>query len=96
MNEIEEKLMPKYGENLQITDGNYDKSLAVKCVNGTFVGKRVDDIISYKGIPFVGRQPIGDLRWKAPMISYLLRRSNAEASNRNTVQSSIGTAPSER
>ena len=67
MNEIEEKLMPKYGENLQITDGNYDKSLAVKCVNGTFVGKRVDDIISYKGIPFVGRQPIGDLRWKAPV-----------------------------
>ena len=67
MNEIEEKLMPKYGENLQITDGNYDKSLAVKCINGTFVGKRVDDIISYKGIPFVGRQPIGDLRWKAPV-----------------------------
>ena len=28
-----------YGENKQITDDNYDKSLAVKCINGTFVGK---------------------------------------------------------
>ena len=67
MSEIEEKLMPKYGENRPITDGNYDKSLAVKCVNGTFVGKRTDDIIAYKGIPFVGQQPIGNLRWKAPV-----------------------------
>jgi len=67
MSEIEEKLIPQYGENQQITDGNYDKSLAVKCINGTFVGKKAENIISYKGIPFVGRQPIGDLRWKAPV-----------------------------
>ena len=26
--------------NKQITDGNYDQSLAVKCINGTFVGKK--------------------------------------------------------
>ena len=32
-------MMALYGENKRITDGNYDKSLAVKCVNGTFVGK---------------------------------------------------------
>ena len=45
-------------ENKKITDGNYDKSLAVKCinydkslavrsVNGTFVGRREGNIISY-------------------------------------------------
>ena len=57
----------QYGENKKITDGNYDKSLAVKCVNGTFVGKKKDNIIAYKGIPFVGQQPVGNLRWKAPV-----------------------------
>ena len=56
----------KYIENKQITGDNYDKSLAVKCVNGTFVGKKTDNVISYKGIPFVGKQPVGNLRWKAP------------------------------
>lgn len=55
----------KYAENKKIT-GNYDKTLAVKCVNGTFVGKKSDDVISYKGIPFVDKQPVGEFRWKAP------------------------------
>ena len=32
-----------YGENKRITDGNYDKSLAVKCINGTYVGKKTDE-----------------------------------------------------
>jgi len=54
-------------ENKKITDGNYDKSLAVKCINGTFVGKKIENVITYKGIPFVGQQPIGKLRWKAPV-----------------------------
>ena len=67
MSKIEEKLKPQYGENRQITDGNYDHSLVVKCINGTFVGKKADNIISYKGIPFVGQQPVGNLRWKAPV-----------------------------
>ena len=53
--------------NKKITDGNYDKSLAVKCVNGTFVGQKTDNVITYKGIPFVGQQPVGNLRWKAPV-----------------------------
>ena len=53
--------------NKEITDGNYDKSLAVKCINGTFVGQKTENIISYKGIPFVGQQPVGNLRWKAPV-----------------------------
>ena len=59
-----EKIRARYGENKQITDGNYDKSLAVKCVNGTFVGKKTEDIIEYKGIPFVGEQPGGKNRFK--------------------------------
>ena len=57
-----------YGENKRITDGNYDRSLAVKCVNGTFVGKKTaDNTVAFKGIPFVGKQPAGGLRWKAPV-----------------------------
>ena len=62
-----EELRAQYGENKKITDDNYDKSLAVKCINGTFVGKKVDHVIVYKGIPFVGEQPVGEYRWKAPV-----------------------------
>ena len=55
------------GENKKLKDGDYDKSLAVKCINGTFVGKKTENIIMYRGIPYVGRQPVGELRWKAPV-----------------------------
>lgn len=55
-----------YGENQPIT-GDYDKSLSVKCVNGTFVGKMHDGVIEFKGIPFVGVQPDGKNRYKAPV-----------------------------
>ena len=66
--EIRDALHGMYGgENKQITNGNYDKSLAVKCINGTFVGRKNDNIIVYRGIPYVGKQPVGDLRWKAPV-----------------------------
>ena len=66
--EIREALKAMYGgENHPITDGNYDKSLAVKCINGTFVGRKKENIIAYRGIPYVGKQPVGDLRWKAPV-----------------------------
>ena len=64
---IKDKLRALYGENKEITDGNYDKSLAVKCINGTFVGRKANNIIAYKGIPFVAKQPVGELRWKAPV-----------------------------
>ncbi len=67
ISELKEELRAQYGENKKITDGNYDASLAVKCVNGTFVGRKSDGVIAYKGIPFVGRQPVGELRWKAPV-----------------------------
>ena len=59
--------MKHYIENKPITDGNFDKSLAVKCINGTFVGKKTENIITFSGIPFVGAQPVGKLRWKAPV-----------------------------
>ena len=53
-----------YGEN-KVIENDYDKSLAVKCENGVFVGKKLNDVIAYKGIPFA-KPPIGELRWKAP------------------------------
>ncbi len=55
MIDVKALLRAQYGENHKITDGSYDKSLAVKCINGTFVGKKSDGIISYRGIPFVGK-----------------------------------------
>ena len=61
------QLQALYGENKKITDGNYDHSLAVKCINGTFVGRKTENVIAYKGIPFVGEQPVGEHRWKAPI-----------------------------
>ena len=67
MIELKEKARTQYGENKKITDDNYDKSLAVKCVNGTFIGKKAENTIVYRGIPFVGEQPVGELRWKAPV-----------------------------
>ena len=65
--DVRAELKAQYGENKPITDGNYDKSLAVKCINGTFVGRKTDNVIAYKGIPFVGEQPVGEHRWKAPI-----------------------------
>ena len=67
-NDIKELLKSMYGgENKRITDGDYDKSLAVRCKNGTFVGRKKENIIMYRGIPYVGEQPVGKLRWKAPV-----------------------------
>ena len=66
LNAAKEKVRARYGENKRITDDNYDKSLAVKCINGTFVGRKTDNIIAYKGIPFTGKPPVGTFRWKAP------------------------------
>ena len=65
--QAQERMSALYGENHKIIDEKYDKSLAVKCVNGTFVGKRSENILAFKGIPFVGKQPVGELRWKAPV-----------------------------
>ena len=61
-----EKIMALYGENKEIA-GPYDESLAVKCINGTFVGKKEGDVLMFKGIPFVGEQPVGENALKAPI-----------------------------
>ena len=68
LKEIREKLHEWYGgENKPIIDGHYDPSLAVRCVNGTFVGRKTENVTAFRGIPYVGSQPVGDLRWKAPV-----------------------------
>ncbi len=68
LSDIREKLHEMYGgENKPITDGNYDQSVAVKCTNGTFVGRKTENITVFRGIPYVGKQPVGNLRWKAPV-----------------------------
>ena len=61
------QLRAQFGKNKRITGNHYDKALAVRCVNGTFVGRKTENIIAYRGIPFVGKQPVGKLRWKTPV-----------------------------
>ena len=63
----EQQIKSRCGENKRISDEIYDRSLAVKCLNGTFVGKKENDIISFRGIPFVGEQPVGRNRFKKPV-----------------------------
>ena len=50
-----------------MSNSNENKNLKVakevKCNNGTFIGKEVDDLIIWKGIPYA-TQPVGKLRWK--------------------------------
>lgn len=53
-----------YGENEEITS-SYDESLAIRCSNGVFVGEKEGTVKTWKGIPYA-KQPVGDLRWKAP------------------------------
>ncbi len=53
------------GENQKIT-GAYDRDLAVRCDNGTFVGQKLNGVYAYKGIPYA-EPPVGDLRWQPPV-----------------------------
>ncbi|MBR4727781.1 MAG: carboxylesterase family protein [Clostridia bacterium] len=47
-------------------DGSYDAASAVRCSNGTFVGRREGDVRAFKGIPYA-EAPTGALRWKPPV-----------------------------
>ena len=66
--ELKAQMQSLYGVNEEITDGDYDESLAAKCTNGTFVGLKENGVISYKGIPYA-KSPTGELRWKAPVLA---------------------------
>ena len=66
MDAIRDSVMADYGENRRI-EGDIGPTLTARCVNGTFVGRRSEGIIAFRGIPFVGKQPTGELRWKAPV-----------------------------
>ncbi len=59
------KDLETYIENMEIK-GDYDKSLAIKCLNGIFVGKKDGNVISYKGIPYAEPQ-IKNLRFLSPV-----------------------------
>ena len=57
-----EQMKNLYGENRKI-EGVFDASLSVSVENGTFVGKKADGVLSFKGIPYA-KAPVGNLRWK--------------------------------
>ena len=59
---LKEMISARYGENKRIS-GEYDPSLAIRCVNGTFVGKTEGDVSAFLGIPFA-QSPTGERRWK--------------------------------
>lgn len=64
-NKVKEEMLAAYGENQPI-DGTYDASLAANCSNGVFVGRREEDVISFKGVPYA-EPPTGNHRWKDPV-----------------------------
>ena len=44
--ELKERIRARYSENRKITGASYDESLAVTCINGTFVGGKEGDTVA--------------------------------------------------
>ena len=52
LDDIRTLLWEQYGgENKRITDADYDRTLAVKCINGIFVGRKTENIAGFGGDP---------------------------------------------
>ena len=67
VDELKKRMQALYGENKEIT-GEYDEDLSVTCNNGIFVGKKTENVVSFKGIPYA-KPPVGELRWKDPVLA---------------------------